>query len=259
MPIKPRSKAELPETKEFAKSIKLSTPGDYICTVIDTRMNPESDRFNESYYIDFKVESGPANVGEEAHVCKYPADASGGKNKRTGQTFSKKQAREKDEIRVQQWLAACYGLAWDDSGELADGGTLEGQFDLCFSGEDPETRERGSSPVAGRTILVRCKSNGKKGEDERFYSEVYPCTVEKSAESKTKAAATTAAKAKPGLPPKPAKAAAKPTFEEAYEQAGYAEYPGEPDYLLRMEGGEAVETVVKEDIAQQLGYDSIPF
>ncbi len=254
MPIKPRAKADLPETKEFSKSIKLGTPGDYICTVVDTRMNPESDRFSESYYIDFKVESGPAHIGEEAHVCKYPADASGGKNKRTGQTFSKKQAREKDEIRVQQWLAACFGLTWDESGELAEGGTLDGQFDACFTGEDPETRVRGSSPVAGNTILVRCKSNGKKGEDERFYSEVYPYTGDKkpaSAPAAAKPAAAPAAKAKPALPPKPA---TKPSFEAAYEAAGYAEYPGEPDYLVRMEGGEAVETVVKADIAAKLGY-----
>jgi hypothetical protein len=251
MPIKPKAKSDLPETKTFEKSIKLQTPGDYICEVIDTRMNPESDRFSESYYIDFKVISGPANVGDEAHVCKYPADASGGKNKRTGQTFSKKQAREKDEIRVQQWLAACFGLSWDDAGELAEGGTLDGQFDACFTGEDPETRVRGSSPAAGNTILVRCKSNGKKGEDERFYSEVYPFTGEKPAAAPAKAAAPAATKAKPALPAKPAP---KPTFEAAYEAAGYAEYPGEADYLLRMEGGEAVETVEKADIRKQLGY-----
>jgi hypothetical protein len=255
MPIKARKQEQLPEQKEFTKSIKLNVAGDYICDVVDTRMNPESERFNESYYFDFKVESGPANVGEEAHVCKYPADAKGGKNKKTGQVFSSKQAREKDEIRIQQWLAACYGLDWDDAGELAEGGKYEGAMEACFTGEDPETRVKGSSPVAGNKILVRCKSNGKKGEDERFYSDIYPLKDGTTASAPKAAAKQAEAASATKKAPPPPPAAKKPSFEAAAEAAGYQPYPGmENQYMVRYEGGEPVETVELADVKAKLGY-----
>jgi hypothetical protein len=254
MPIKPRSQEELPKQAEFSKTIKLNVPGDYIAEVVDTRMNLADDRFNESYYFDFKVLEGPANVGVEAHVCKYPDDAKGGKNKRTGQTFSSKQAQQKDKDRVQQWAIACLGLGWDQAGLFADDEKYAGLWDEMFTGEDAETRVRGSSPAAGNKILVRCKSNGKSGDDERFYSEIYPFKEGDKASAAPKAAVAPAS-TKKATPPPPPKKEAKPTFEKAAEDAGFVPYPGmETEYMIRMEGGEQVETVEIADVRKSLGY-----
>ncbi len=266
MPIKPRNAAKLPAN--FEKSLKLDVPGDYICTVVDTRFNPENDRFNESYYIDFKVVEGPAYIGREAHVCKYPQDAKGGKNKKTGKVFSSKQAREKDEIRVQQWLVACYGLTWDQAGEFAEGGvdddgneiepgSLAGEFDKCFTGEDPETRVKGSSPVAGNKILVRVKAYGKDDDGkEKCFSDIYPFI---EGESKASAAPAAKAAAPTGTakkaPPPPPKAKAKPSFEDAAAAAGYQPYEGmENEYMVLYQNGEPVETFEIADVKAKLGY-----
>lgn len=254
MPIKPRAQEDMPKASEFAKSIKLSVPGDYICEVVDTRLNLASDRFNESYYFDFKVLEGPSNIGLEAHACKYPDDAKGGKNKKTGQTFSSKQAKEKDEKRVQAWAAACAGLSPDQAGLFATDPEYIKLWDEMFTGEDAETRVRGSSPVAGNKLLVRVKSNGKSGDEERFYSELYLYKEGDKASAAPKAKPASAAPAK-AAPPPPPKTAEKPTFEVAAEAAGFQPYPGmESEYMVRMEGGEAVETVEIADVRKSLGY-----
>lgn len=259
MPIKPRKQEELPKGTDFVKSIKLSAAGDYICEIIDTRLNLANERFNESYYIDFKVLSGPKDVGAEACVCKYPDDAKGGKNKKTGQVFSSKQAQQKDKDRVQQWSAACLGLEWEQAGVFSEDDpeyTAEygAAWDQMWSGEDAETRVKGSSPVAGNKILVRCKSNGKKSEEEKFYSEVLPFKEGATASApKTSAPAAPATKKAP--PPPPPKKAEKPSFESAAETAGYQPYPGmEDQYMVRYENGEAVESVEIADVKAKLGY-----
>ncbi|MEY4507990.1 MAG: hypothetical protein RLZZ450_112 [Pseudomonadota bacterium] len=254
MPIVVKSTEELPESKSFNKTPKVHElgKGDYICKVMDTRFNPSNERFNESYYIDLKVVEGPKGVGSECHWCKYPQDAKGGKNKKTGKLFTAKQAQAADEVAVQKATAAIYGLAANEAGELT-----QEQMDAAFPPDsDPETREPFTSPVNGRFVRVRVKTYTKDDGTEGGFGEIFPC--DRAPEPEKGKAAPAAAKTedkpeakKPALPGKPA---AKKPFIEAAELAGFIPYDGNPGFFLRLEGGEPVEVVGESDVKSKLGY-----
>ncbi len=212
-------------------------PADYLATIKATRLHSD-ERFGDGYFVDFVIDSvitaktddAEKFVGKESSFGKFPENAKGGTNAKTGKVLSAKQAREKDEIAVQIAAAAIFGLSKDRAGELT-----QEQFDSIFEAG----AERDASPVIGQKIVVRATTYAPG----KVFIPLLP--VGESAPVAEKAAA-------PAKKAPPAPKAAKPSFEEAVAKAGFVERE-EPEFkgwFYNETTGEQLDT---DDLKVKLG------
>jgi hypothetical protein len=219
--------------KNQVKSADLAA-ADYLATIKATRLHTDQ-RFGDGYFVDFVIDSVITTkddtaqdfVGKESSFGKFPENAKGGTNAKTGKVLSAKQAREKDEIAVQIAAAAIFGLPKDRAGELT-----QEQFDSIFEAG----AERDASPVIGHKIIVRA-TNYAPG---KAYITLLP-------------AGTTSGAEKAAAPAKKAPPAPKPSFADAVWMAGFVERE-EPEFkgwFYNETTGEQLDT---DDLKVKLGY-----
>ncbi len=228
-------KSKISEKKTFTVRQKFETPGDYLCEVTGARFQPEDTSYADRYFIDLTVEQGPDSSIHSSSWAKFKRSTYKNIKTGTGGIFTAKQQEDLDDEAVQIAFAACFGLSRDDAGELAEGGSIEGEFEKCFEDGD-------QSAVIGKKVVAHVYVN-KKG-----YTNVDLIPVsEYRAGGKSD---TKAAKAAPKAAP--AKPASKPSFSEAMRAAGYVFHEEDPTYVYHPDRDDSV--VELGEFKRSLGY-----
>jgi hypothetical protein len=231
MAIALKNKVEAPKNDSFEKSARLTVEGTYECEILNARYQAKDDLYGDRYFLDLKVISGPELVGRLAYWAKFKnarySNAKYKDAKGTERNFTAKQQEDRDEEYIQVCFAAALGLSQGDAGQLAPGGTHEGEFEKCFDEGD-------ASSVIGKRVVITVRKN-KNG---------YP-------EMKVAPVGATAAKA---APPKPASSQTrKPIagFRDAYVAAGFAHRDDAPGWYWN----ETTEEQLDEaDLKAKLGF-----
>lgn len=228
---------QISEKKTFAQREKFEETGDYLCEIVSARFAPTDTKFDLRYFIDLKVEEGPALIGKQASWAKFLKEQyKAWKNPTTGASLSAKELEAMDAEQVQVAVAACLGLAREEAGELVDDPQYSEAFDFLQA-----TEAATFDGLVGRKVVAHVYIN-KKG---------YITTDLKPASEfgGVKAAPKSAPAAKKA-PPAPA-AKAKPSLSEAMKAKGFEFHPDDPTYVFNETTEEVIELA---EFKKSLGY-----